>query len=406
MLIPLLLIVVLTAGCTASGPTPESSGGASSPVSASTTPPTPATEQFTPVVMRVMSQPRWFTGTDALMHLVYELELTNGFPVPVTVTGVGVRDAGSGAALQSLTGRGLGTAMAPLAGQVKKTTELEASSVRVVWMDVTLDGGSQPPARIEHTLTVDVPPGLPVPATITSTGAAVEVDRRPPTMIGPPLDGTGWIALPSCCDGPHRRSLQPIDNSLWLAQRFAIDFNKTDAKGMLARGDSNENAAWFTYDQPVLAVADARVVAAVDGYPDQVPNAPKPVGIEEADGNHVILELSPGVYAFYAHLKPGSVSVKAGDQVTRGQPLGRTGNSGSSTGTHLHFQLMDRPSALVADGLPFVFERFALTGRSPALDELMKLDPSSDPVPVDPAGAGERSGQLPMSRDVVSFTAP
>ena len=47
----------------------------------------------------------------------------------------------------------------------------------------------------------------------------------------------------------------------------------------------------------------------------------------------------------------------------------------------------------------------ALTGRSPALDQLMKLDPSSDPVPVDPAGAGERSGQLPMSRDVVSFTA-
>ncbi len=406
MLLPAVLIAVLAAGCTAAGPTAEPSVDASSPAPTSPAPTSasPAAEQFTPAVMRVMSQPRWFTGTDALVHLVYELELTNGFPVPVTVTGVQARDAVSGTVLQSLSGDGLDAALSPLAGPATKKTELPASSVRVVWMDVALKAGSQPPSAIEHTLTVSVPPGLPVPSTITSTGAAAEVDRRPPTVIGAPLSGTGWIALPSCCDGPHRRSLQPIDNSLWLAQRFAIDFNKIDAKGMLASGDSNKNSAWFTYDQPVLAVADARVVVAVDDYPDQVPNAPKPVGIDEADGNHVILELSPGVYGFYAHLKPGSVSVKAGDQVTKGQPIGRTGNSGSSTGTHLHFQLMDRPSALVADGLPFAFDAFTVVGRSPALDRLIRLNPSVDPVPVDPANAGPRTDQLPMSRDVLSFT--
>lgn len=401
-LVPPLLAIGLLAGCTAPVPAPSPSGSVA-PGTSSATPVGPATEQFTPVVMRVMSQPRWFTGSDAMVHVVYELELTNGFPVAVTVTGVGVRDATSGAALQSLTGRGLEAAMSPLAGQAEKATELEASSVRVVWMDVTLDAGVQPPSAVEHTLTVSVPPGLPVPATITSTGAAAEVDRRPPTVIGPPLTGDGWIALPSCCDGPHRRSLQPIDNASWLAQRFAIDFNKIDAKGMLATGDSTRNSAWFTYDQPVLAVAEARVVAAIDGYPDQAPDAPKPVGIEEADGNHVILELSAGVYAFYAHLKPGSVSVKAGGRVTKGQPLGRTGNSGSSTGAHLHFQLMDRPSALVADGLPFAFDTFTIVGRSPALAQLIRLNPSVDPVPIDPRNAGPRTGQLPMSRDILTF---
>lgn len=217
---------------------------------ASATPPSAAGEQFTPVVMSVMSMPRWFAGTDGLTHLVYELELTNGFPVPVTVTTVGVRDTAGGEALQALSGDALKASMSPLAGQAKQATELAVSESRVVWMDVTLKAGARPPAGIDHTLTVSVPPGLPVPASITSTGGAIEVDQRAPTPIGAPLAGTGWIALPSCCDGPHRRSLQPIDNAFWLAQRFAIDFNKIDAEGMLASGDSSTNASWFTYDQP------------------------------------------------------------------------------------------------------------------------------------------------------------
>lgn len=396
------LVAALVTGCSAPpNPTPTLSPS-SGPTAA--IPLSPAAEQYTPVVMQVMSQPRWLTGTDARVHLVYELQLTNGFPVAVTVTAVEVRDTSGGATLQRLAGDTLNAAISPLAGLVEEATELEPSSVRVVWMDVTLQAGSQLPSVIDHTLTVSVPPVLPVPASITSTGAVADVDPRPPTVIGSPLTGDGWIALPSCCDGPHRHSLQPINNASWLAQRFAIDFNKIDADGMLAAGDSNQNIAWFTYDQPVLAVADARVVVAVDGHPDQVPNAPRPVGIEEADGNHVILELATGVYAFYAHLKPGSVTVKAGEQVAKGQSLGRTGNSGSSTGTHLHFQLMDRPSALVADGLPFAFDTFSVLGRSPALNQLMSLDPSVDPVPVDPVNAGPRTSQFPMSRDVLSFT--
>jgi hypothetical protein len=41
---------------------------------------------------------------------------------------------------------------------------------------------------------------------------------------------------------------------------------------------------------------------------------------------------------------------RPGDRVRRGELLGRLGNSGSSTGPHLHFQVMDRPSALAAEG--------------------------------------------------------
>ncbi len=172
---------------------------------------------------------------------------------------------------------------------------------------------------------------------------------------------------------------------------------------LLAVGDRSRNESWATYDQPVLAVADADVVAAADTFPDRVPDAPKPVTIEQADGNYVILRLAEGVYAFYAHLKPGSVGVHPGDRVRKGQPIARTGNSGSSTGPHLHFQLMDRPSALVADGLPYVFDGFTLTGRAPAVETLTKLDPAKDPVPIDTAGAGPRTDELPLGRDDVAF---
>ena len=362
-------------------------------------------EHYTPAVMRVMSTPRWFTGSDRRVHLVYELELTNGFPVPTTVTAVKVRDAATGTVLLALSGDALKASMSLLAGPTQPSTELAASTVGVVWIDVVADDPTRLPARIDHELTVSVPPGLPVPAVITDVGGGVDVDRRPAIAIGPPLEGAGWLAVGSCCDGPHRRSVQPINDALWLSQRFAIDFNKINGDGFLAVGDRGKNESWPTYDQTVLAVGDADVVAAADAFPDQIPEAAKPVTIKEADGNYVILRLAEGVFAFYAHLRPGTVAVHAGDRVRRGQPIARTGNSGSSTGPHLHFQLMDHPSALVADGLPYVVDQFVLSGRAPALETLMTRDPTTNPVPIDTATAGPRSDELPLGRDVVQFSS-
>jgi murein DD-endopeptidase MepM/ murein hydrolase activator NlpD len=48
--------------------------------------------------------------------------------------------------------------------------------------------------------------------------------------------------------------------------------------------------------------------------------------IETLGGNHIILDLGQGRYAFYAHLQPGSLRVKAGDQVKRGQVLALVGD--------------------------------------------------------------------------------
>lgn len=392
-----------SAAVTGAAPAGSSATIPTAPTTSAAGPADRQAEQFTPLLMTVPTTPHWFTGSDGAGHLTYEVQLTNAFPVPVTLTGLVVKDADTGTTLQTLSGDQLSATVSLLTSGSVPTTEIAPSAVAVAWMDVPLAAGQTPPARITHELTTQVPPGLPLPETIVATGASADVDVGPAIVIGPPLEGPGWYALGSCCDGPHRRTAQPINGQLWVSQRYAIDFNRLDDRGFILTGDPSRNESYPTYDQPVMAVADAQVVQAADQYPDQVPEAAVPVTIEEADGNYVILELSDGVYAFYAHLKPGTVQVSPGDRVAKGQEIGRTGNSGSSTGPHLHFQLMDRPSALAADGLPYEFDRFTVTGRGPSLQDLLTSDPATTAVPIDPATAGPRIDQLPLSRDVVAF---
>jgi hypothetical protein len=368
--------------------------------------PAAAVDRYTPLVQSVMSTPRWFEDSNGRIHVAYELSLTNGFPVPVRVTRVAARDVERRRTIQTLSGPDLTAATTLLASPTEPARRVPGSGIGVVWFDIVLPDQDRLPRTIRHTLTVAVPPGLPVPTTITDRGAPARVDRRPPAVLGPPLRGPGWVAVGSCCDGPHRRSIQPVNGELHLGQRFAIDWNGMDADNRFVVGDPDRNSSWTFYGKPVIAVADGSVVAAVDRFPDQVPNHPVPVNLEQADGNHVILDLGEGRFAFYAHLEPGSVRVDAGDRVERGEVIGRLGNSGSSTGPHLHFQVMDGPSPLAADGLPHVFDRFEFTGRIPPLDDaLMESVNAGEPVPVDPHGVGPRRGELPLGRDVVAFPA-
>jgi murein DD-endopeptidase MepM/ murein hydrolase activator NlpD len=85
--------------------------------------------------------------------------------------------------------------------------------------------------------------------------------------------------------------------------------------------------------------------------------------METVGGNHVILDLGGGAFALYAHLQPGSLKVKLGDKVRRGQVLGLVGNSGNSTEPHLHFQVSDANAPLGSEGLPYAVSSFEVLGR-------------------------------------------
>jgi hypothetical protein len=307
--------------------------------------------------------------------------------------------------LRTLSGDDLRASASLLASPSEPSITVPASAVGVVWLDIALDSRDVLPSGVRHTLTVQVPPGLPVPERITMTGAGAAVDLRDPVVIGAPLMGPNWAAIGSCCDGPHRRAYQPIDGGLWLSQRFAIDFNLLDDQNRLSSGDPTKNESVAGYGQPVIAVADATVVRALDGLPDQTPGSPLvDISLATADGNYVILDLGNDVYAFYAHLVPGSVAVQVGDKVTKGQIIGKLGNSGSSDGAHLHFHMMDAPSALVANSVPYVFDQYEVTGQLPALSELGPYYEGQLPMPIDTSHASSQVDTLPLGGNIMDFS--
>jgi len=254
-------------------------------------------------------------------------------------------------------------------------------------------------------------PAAPAPAAIRYLVAPWDLTERTPTVIGAPLEGSGWVVMNGCCTGggAHRGAIMPIDGKLYDAQRFAIDWMRIGADGRFVLGDPDNVTSYLGYDQRVMAVAAGKVVEVLDGLDDQKPGAlpdPATITIANVDGNHVILEIAPDTWVFYAHLKKDSIKVKVGDRVVPGQDLGRLGNTGNTSAPHLHLHVMSAPSALAADGLPYVFAQFVLGG---ALDRAQWDLPESGLgttyrmlPPADPTGAPRRD-ELPLDLQIVTF---
>jgi murein DD-endopeptidase MepM/ murein hydrolase activator NlpD len=165
-------------------------------------------------------------------------------------------------------------------------------------------------------------------------------------------------------EAPHRSARIAVDgNSIKKFEEFAVDWVQL-RNGTAFDGDGSRNEQWYGFGADVVAVADGSVAAVFDGMPEQRPGTPA-VGLRgprDYSGNHVSLQISPGVWAVYAHLQPGSITVKTGDDVKKGQVIGRLGNSGNSTGPHLHFQLSDGPEITTSNSLPFVLDSYGLAG--------------------------------------------
>src|SRR5690606_25137347 len=143
-------------------------------------------------------------------------------------------------------------------------------------------------------------------------------------------------------------------------QRFAYDLVKR-VDGSSHRGDCSALEDYYCWNEKILAPAGGTVLEAVDGLPDQA------IGSRDAEhiaGNHVMLDLGNGEYALLAHLRQGSVAVKAGQQVAAGDELGRCGNSGNTSEPHLHFHLQDAPVFGQGKGLPAFFEHYTADGKA------------------------------------------
>jgi murein DD-endopeptidase MepM/ murein hydrolase activator NlpD len=206
------------------------------------------------------------------------------------------------------------------------------------------------------------------------------------TAFALPLDGMWYDGAGPSLHTHHRWA---------VPQEFAHDFMRIGANGLSYAGEGKSFGDYYAYGQPVLAAADGQVVAVLDGEPEDVgllQQAGEPLetyvqrivarqneqltrGARGIIGNHIVIKHGEE-YSFYAHLKPGSLRVKAEDMVTRGQQIAAVGSSGSSTEPHLHFHVCDKPDTMTCAGIPARFENVevygALTARQPQSGDLVR----------------------------------
>lgn len=191
----------------------------------------------------------------------------------------------------------------------------------------------------------------------------------PRVKLALPLAGPALIHDGHDFYGHHRRLplLDPMAQALkWKTNfmRYSYDFVMTDEQGRMYRNDGSRNEDWYGWGAPVMAPAAGKVIRAVANLPDNAKGKRPPFTREQfvADpslmwGNHVEIDHGNGEISMLAHLKHGSVQLKAGDSVKAGQQIGQMGFSGDAFLVHLHYDLKSGPG-FDADGLPSPFNDF------------------------------------------------
>jgi hypothetical protein len=365
-----------------------------------------ASENMTPMLLAVPDSPVPFTASDRRVHLVYELQMTNFSSGDITVQSVEI--VGDGIALgtldaaavaQRLQAAGLRTA----AGTLAKSTQA------FLFINIALAPGARAPSSLLHRVTLHISAAPMNLRELTETGGITTVDHQSVAIIGPPLRGDRYIAADSCCDATrHTRAALPVNGRVWLAQRYAVDWERLDDRGRIYSGPRDKLESYAIFGQPVLAVADAVVVSTTDNQPEQTPGAyPNNIALDAADGNSITLDLGAHRYALYAHLQPGSLRVHPGDAVHLGQVIALVGDSGNSVVPHLHFQISGAPSSLASNGLPYEIDAFQITGTTAGgTDAFDRAESDGTALPVTPISPPTTLRQaLPLDQSIVSFAA-
>jgi hypothetical protein len=324
--------------------------------------------QLTPLVARVLSAPRAVLGTDERMHLVYEIEIANVTGAPIRFQRITVKDAQIGTTLATLDAEMINGRFSLGGRRGSESTELQPLQNGVLFVHVPSEHGTLP-SVLTHLAEASY--GEPSVNLSISVAETPVITAEVP-VLGPLFRGGGYIAADGCCDSiRHVRALLALNGVFHLSQRFAVDWERVDDDGTIFRGEAKDVHSYHIYGAPILAVADGTVVASRNDLADQLPGKlPDGLPLGDADGNFVTLDIGHGAYALYAHMEPGSVRVRAGDQVQRGDYIGNVGNTGNTQAPHLHFQVMDGPSGFASNGIPYVFDAFAVT----AVDEVGTAD--------------------------------
>jgi murein DD-endopeptidase MepM/ murein hydrolase activator NlpD len=149
------------------------------------------------------------------------------------------------------------------------------------------------------------------------------------------------------------------------SQRYALDLVVVDEQGEAFHGDPGKQENWVGLGVPILAPASGTIVAAVGNKPDDIPYDLEAAKKEPAlmAGNYLVIDHGNGEYSMLGHFRTGTLAVKPGDHVERGQLLAKMGHSGMGSGlVHVHYELRNSPDLFDGDGLPATFQGFRRVG--------------------------------------------
>lgn len=340
-------------------------------------------------------------------HLAYELHVTNFRTLDVALTRIEVLDADRGTTLGDFRDATLAARLGRpgIRGDLADKRVIAPGMRAVVNFWLALDAGVAVPAKLQHRIEFDLirPTGREHGVV---QGAPLAVRSESPVVLSAPLRGGPWVALyDPMMERGHRTSIYVLEGRARIPARFAIDWVRLDHDSTHARGDEAQVANWYGYGAEVLAVADSIVAEASDDLSENasLSGATQSMPLENDSGNYVTLDLGGGRYAFYEHLKHGSIRVKAGERVKSGEVIALLGNSGSSSsGPHLHFHVSDANATLAAEGLPYVLRSFEVVG---AFDSIGAYAKGERWQSVSREVGGERNMELPAPNVVVTFGA-
>jgi hypothetical protein len=363
-----------------------------------------------PVEVRVPLAPPPVRGTDGLVHLAYELHVTNYYRSTGTLhlRQLTVRANETSAVMARFTAAQVNSLLAhPLDQPDTAGVALEAGNRLVLFLWLTLPADQPHPRLLRHQLLLTTQTGV----RQLVDGVLTPLDSTPVVQLGAPLRGGPWLAH----EGPgnhlahHWNGIVVVNGQTTIPQRYALDFFGLTPAGhgvrrvSLAQLKTSTHADWVGFGAQVLAVADGVVRDARDGEPNQpaMGSLPSPTELTERTlmGNFVVLEVAPHVFVHYAHLQPGSVRVRVGQQVRAGTVLGRLGQSGSANAPHLHFLVSNSAGFEESEGLPFVFQAFDYLGSA----TLRQVLDQAEKVPIGPTLLKRCQQALPLDGSVVRF---
>lgn len=230
-------------------------------------------------------------------------------------------------------------------------------------------GSVRPDSRIRYEVHLATPDAAPVEVTVqpqpcvTRTRLVLPVAGRVAVFDGHEVLShhrrTGYL-------GAGYRELGMNDNF----QRFALDLVRIDSAGREFTGDGKRNEDHLIWGQPVRAAGDGVVVAMHNQQPDNDVVGSESLWTQRSlaenemttAGNYVLIDHGGGEFSLTSHLRFGSVRVGVGDRVRAGDVIGEAGNSGSSLGPHVHYELRTGWGVRGIHGLPAYFHDLTVLG--------------------------------------------